>query len=68
MPLELCPVLYYRRVMKDIAGAGMSVKIEQDHERRLLMVLREGMGLWNVDPHAAPPAAQPSPAYMTDAV
>ncbi len=55
--------------MKDTTGAGMSVKIEQDHEGRFLMVLREGMGLWNVDPHAAPPAASPaSPAYMTDAV
>ena len=68
MPLGLCPVLY-RRVMKDITGAGMSVKIEQDHEGRFLMVLRKRMmGLWNVDPHAAPPAAQPSPAFMTDAV
>ena len=59
--------MLYKRVMKDTTGAGMSVKIEQDHEGRFLMVLRERMDV-PVDPHAAPPAAQPSPAFMTDAV
>ena len=45
----------------------MGVKIEQDRDRRFLMVLREGMGLWKWMWIHTLPRLQPSPAYMTDA-